>query len=58
MMIDFERAEILKPRAVLGVISSNRKRKRVPEGVLNKQSGECRDEFVREMQRAIIKLRG
>ena len=50
MMIDFERAEILKPRAVLGVISPNRKRKRVLEGGLNKQSGEHRDEFVRETQ--------
>jgi len=57
MMIDFERAEILKPRDVLGVISPNRKRKRAAQG-LNKQPVEVRDEFVREMQRAIVELRG
>ena len=57
MIIDFERAEVLKPRAVLGVISPNQKRKRVPEG-LNKQPEGRRDEFVREMQRAIVELRG
>lgn len=58
IMIDFERAEVLKPRAVLGVISPNRKRKRVPEEGPNKQSEGRRDEFVREMQRAIVELRG
>ena len=52
MMIDFEQAEVLKPRAMLGVISPNRKRKRVPEeGLkgLNKQLEGRRDEFVWEM---------
>ena len=58
MVIDFERAEVLKPRAVLGVISPNRKRKRVPEEGLNKQPEERRDEFMREIQRAIVEFRG
>ena len=58
MIIDFERSEILKPRAVLGVISPNRKRKRVPEEGLNKQPEGRRDEFVREMRLAIVELRG
>jgi hypothetical protein len=55
---DFERAEIRKLRDVLGVISPNRKRKRVPEGSLNKQSRQRTDEFLRETQRAVIGLRG
>ena len=58
MVIDFERAEVLKPRAVLGVISPNQKRKRAPEEGLNKQPEERRDEFVREIQRAIVEFRG
>ncbi|KAF1949768.1 hypothetical protein CC80DRAFT_456892, partial [Byssothecium circinans] len=28
IVIDFERAEVVKPRTVLGIISANRKRKR------------------------------
>ena len=58
MVIDFERAEVLKPRIVLGVLSPNRKRKRATKGGLNKQPEERRDEFAREMQRAIVELRG
>lgn len=58
MMIDFERAEILKPRPVLGVISPNRKRKRVVKEGLKKQQEELRNEFVREIRRAIVGLRG
>jgi len=57
MMIDFERAEILKSRAALGVISPNRKRKRVTQECLNKQLDDGCDAFVREMNRAIIELR-
>jgi hypothetical protein len=36
MIIDFKRAEVLKPRAMLGVILLNWKRKRVPKEGLNK----------------------
>ncbi|KAF2186626.1 hypothetical protein K469DRAFT_706611 [Zopfia rhizophila CBS 207.26] len=40
MVIDFERAEVVEPRTVLGAISANRKRKRglESEGSLAKQS--------------------
>jgi len=56
MVIDFERAAVPKLGAVLGVISPNRKRKRVIEGGLNKQPIDGRGEFVREMQWAMIEL--
>ncbi len=56
MVIDFERAAVPKLRAVLGVMSPNRKRKRVIEGGLNKQPIDGRGEFVREMQWAMIEL--
>ena len=56
MVIDFERAAVPKLRAVLGIISPNRKRKLVIVGGLNKQPIDGRGEFVREMQWAMIKL--
>ena len=58
IIINFKRAEVLKPRAVLGIISPNRKRKRVPKEGPNKQLEGRRNKFIREMQRAIIELRG
>jgi hypothetical protein len=56
MVIDFERAEVLKPRTVLGVISSNRKRKRPSEASMAKQGGG--DVFMQERRRAAFELRG
>ena len=53
MIIDFERAEIQKPKLVLGDISPNRKRKR--ETKLEKQPD---DVFVRETRRAMMELHG
>ncbi|OAL42629.1 hypothetical protein IQ07DRAFT_637603 [Pyrenochaeta sp. DS3sAY3a] len=56
MMIDFERAEVVEARVVLGAISSNRKRKR---GLLtgNKQQIKGMSVFEREsIQGAIIEL--
>lgn len=55
MVIDFERAEVVKPRTVLSVISSNRKRKRAAASMA-KQGVD--DVFVRERRRAAIELRG
>lgn len=56
MVINFERAAVPKLRAVLGVMSLNRKRKQVIEGALNQQPIDGRGEFVREMQWAMIEL--
>jgi len=53
MIIDFERAEILGRRTALGIISPNRKRKRIPEGHLYKQV----DRFEPEVRRAMAELR-
>jgi serine/threonine protein kinase len=58
MIIDFERAEVFEPRTVLGVISANRKRKRGSEGGMAKQRRDRSSAFAREMQRAVIELRG
>jgi serine/threonine protein kinase len=57
MMIDFERSQIIKQRTVLGVISPNRKRKRVARKDLPKISGLDADMFTREVQQATTKLR-
>ncbi|KAF2806116.1 uncharacterized protein BDZ99DRAFT_539609 [Mytilinidion resinicola] len=54
MVIDFERAEVVKPRAALGIISPNRKKKRASPV---KQRGE-ESLFTRETRRAAIELRG
>jgi tRNA A-37 threonylcarbamoyl transferase component Bud32 len=56
MVIDFERAEVVKPRTVLGVISPNRKRKRGSAANMAKQGVD--DVFVRERRRATTELRG
>lgn len=56
IMIDFERAEIPKPWAVLGATSPNGKRKRVVKRDLNKQPRDSRGEFVREMQLAMMEV--
>ncbi|KAF1970566.1 hypothetical protein BU23DRAFT_582080 [Bimuria novae-zelandiae CBS 107.79] len=58
MLIDFERAEEVKQRTVLGIISANRKRKRVPDASMAKQGGDRSSVFARERQRAAIELRG
>ncbi|KAF2001745.1 hypothetical protein P154DRAFT_562456 [Amniculicola lignicola CBS 123094] len=56
MIIDFERAEIVKPRSLLGPISANRKRNRTHDTSMVKQ---CEDGtlFARERRRAAIELR-
>src|SRR5437762_14211993 len=41
MVIDFERAEIMKRRVVLRVISPNRKKQRITENDLKKGKGGC-----------------
>ncbi|KAF2174662.1 hypothetical protein K469DRAFT_681013 [Zopfia rhizophila CBS 207.26] len=58
IVIDFERAEVVKPRTVLGVISANRKRKRGSDASMAKQGGDGSSVFVRERQRVAIELRG
>jgi serine/threonine protein kinase len=58
MVIDFERAEVAEQRAVLGIISPNRKRKRGPDASMAKQGGDRSSVFARERQRAAIELRG
>ncbi|OCK92599.1 uncharacterized protein K441DRAFT_569670, partial [Cenococcum geophilum 1.58] len=40
MVIDFERAGVAEPRTILGVVPTNRKRKRGLEGGLAKQRGD------------------
>jgi len=49
IIIDFKRAEVLKPRAMLGVILLNWKRKRVPKEGLGRQLGGHYNKFMREM---------
>ncbi|KAF2690363.1 hypothetical protein K458DRAFT_427117 [Lentithecium fluviatile CBS 122367] len=56
MVIDFERAKVVKSRTVLGVISLNRKRKRGSAASMAKQGVD--DVFVRERRRATTELRG
>ncbi|KAI0528405.1 hypothetical protein GGR58DRAFT_509396 [Xylaria digitata] len=58
MVIDFERAELVKRRTVLGAISANRKRKRRSDATMAKLAGDRSSVFARERQRAAIELRG
>ncbi|KAH8165240.1 hypothetical protein CIB48_g3011 [Xylaria polymorpha] len=58
MVIDFERAEVVEQRTVLGIISANRKRERGPDASMAKQGGDRSSVFARERQRAAIELRG
>ena len=58
MVIDFELAEVVKPRTVLGIILVNRKRKRGSEASIAKQGGNGTSAFARERQRMAIGLRG
>ena len=55
MVIDFERAEVVEQQTVLGIISTNRKRRRGSDA---KQGGDRSSVFARERQRAAIELRG
>jgi len=57
MVVDFERAECVKPRPVLGAISANRKRKREYNAGLSKQGEKGLSIFLRERQRVAIELR-
>jgi hypothetical protein len=55
VFFDFERAEIIDPRPVLGMISPNRKRKRIRLGSLDKRpSG---SEFAEEINKAVHEMR-
>jgi tRNA A-37 threonylcarbamoyl transferase component Bud32 len=56
MVIDFERAEIVKTRTILGVISPNRKRKRGSAASMAKEGVD--NVFVRERRRAATELTG
>ncbi|KAH8708410.1 hypothetical protein GQ44DRAFT_628179 [Phaeosphaeriaceae sp. PMI808] len=58
MVIDFERAEVVKPRIVLGTISANRKRKRGSNANTAKHGRGSSSAFARERQRMAIELRG
>ena len=58
MVIDFERAEVVKPRTVLGAISANRKRKRGVNATAAKHvRGSC-DAFAKERNKIAHELRG
>ncbi|KAF2008264.1 hypothetical protein BU24DRAFT_173048 [Aaosphaeria arxii CBS 175.79] len=57
MLIDFERAEIVKSRRVLGDISPNRKRKRSLDAIMVKRGEEKMSVFARERRRALNGLR-
>ncbi|KAF2744340.1 hypothetical protein M011DRAFT_408562 [Sporormia fimetaria CBS 119925] len=56
MVIDFERAEVVKPRTVLGDIPVNRKRKR-QSASMPKQTGGRTSKFARERQRMATEIR-
>ncbi|KAF4765275.1 hypothetical protein HAV15_003307 [Penicillium sp. str.  len=56
VFFDFERAEILSLRSILGVISPNRKRKWIPCDGLDKSL--CETGFAREINKAVQELRG
>jgi hypothetical protein len=58
MVVDFERAEVVQPRPVLGVISANRKRKRKSHAELSKLGEGRLSVFSRERNRVAIELRG
>ena len=49
IIINFNWAKVLKPRAILGVILLNQKRKWVPKKGLNKQPEGYRNKFIQEM---------
>jgi hypothetical protein len=55
VLFDFERAEIIKSRPILGVISLNRKRKRIGHGGLNKKP--LGTGFAEEINKAVYELR-
>ena len=56
VFFDFERAEIIESRPILGIISPNRKRKRMPrDGLDKKLSG---SDSAKEINRAVQELRG
>ncbi len=57
MVIDFERAKMVKPRVVLGPLSANRKRKAKIEDRSLKPGGAGSSAFVQERQRAAFELR-
>lgn len=50
VFFDFERAEVIEPRPVLGMISSNRKRKRIRRGSVDKKPSST--EFAEEINKA------
>lgn len=56
VFFDFERAEIINPRAILGVISPNRKRKRIANNGLGKKPLE--PGFEREINKAVNEFAG
>ncbi|KAF1971104.1 hypothetical protein BU23DRAFT_570110 [Bimuria novae-zelandiae CBS 107.79] len=58
MLIDFERAEEVKQRTVLGIISANRKRKRVPDASQNMPGPaayKCRDSVPVQFQQSLVR---
>jgi hypothetical protein len=55
VFFDFERAKIIEPRPILGMISPNRKRKRIEHGVLDKKHRGT--EFAEEINKAVHELR-
>jgi serine/threonine protein kinase len=56
VFFDFEMAEIIESRPILGIMSPNRKRKRMPrDGPDKKLSG---SDFAREINRVLQELRG
>jgi tRNA A-37 threonylcarbamoyl transferase component Bud32 len=58
MVIDFERAEVVKPRTVLGTISANRKRKRESDIMMAKHERGSSSAFTRERNRMARELQG
>ena len=58
MVIDFERAEVVKPRTVLGVISANQKGKRGSEASMAKQGWDGSSVFARGRRLMAKNLRG
>jgi len=58
MVVDFERAECVKPRPILGTISANRKRKREYNTGLSKCGEDGLSIFLRERNRVAIELHG
>jgi hypothetical protein len=58
MVVDFERAECIKPRPVLGTVSANWKRKREHDAGLSKRGENGFSTFLRERNRVAIELRG